>query len=186
MENSKSKQIDYYRNLLSLLQSGLDREELLIRIEQLPQTGYSGTYFSILTEVEGLLGKEIGPKYEWKNLKPEVSEEYKKGIIIRELEACIKGEEVPHEKLFGKNIKQISFNGKNIDVEELLCEPWCYILYASKNSDDYYLDLSRNHSSASWSVMHKLSKQQGETFLSNPNYDKARSVAVDAVVEQKP
>ncbi len=186
MEDIKKKQVECCQNLLNLLQSGFDNDTLLSEIELLSDIGCNGLFMNILYQLKALLGQEIGPEYEWKDTMPELDEEQKKGIIAKELKACLNQEEIKHEKIFERVTRQISFNGEKVKVEELLREPWCYILYKAVGAEWYYLFLTKSQSSASWSVMHKLSKQQGETFLSNPNYDNARSVAVDAEVEQKP
>jgi hypothetical protein len=159
---------------------------VLNQIKTIPQLGMSGTIHTVLWQIEGLYAKEIGPRYEWLDLEPDLNHAQKKEILISELEAAINEERIQQRMFFKQEIRQIVFNGEHIDIDTLLVEPWAFVLYKAKGSDIFYMDLTKNHSSAYWSELFRLTKEQGEALLAKPEYNFAYGIAGNAEAERRP
>lgn len=170
MEHPTDPTRDYARHLDRILADDLNGDALASALDQLSPLYVDSRLVELQKTAAMVWGLPGDPDYTWEDARPDLAQADKQALVRAVLTSHLAGAPTELPQLFHRKTAYIQFRGERIRVEEVLREDWGYILYRALDADTYYLNVCKNNSFAYYDETYRLSKAQGEAFISQPSY----------------
>lgn len=164
---------DFISQLLDILESKREVKALQFEsrkiIKYFDEKSVNGAIRSLTCQLECNLNIFESETLSFKDLRPELSENEKRLSIIVAFKEALKGN-LNFENTYETYIKYVIYNSDKIEVTEIYRENFGFILFKAVNSNEYYLDVMKNHSFAYWSELARITPSDAEELLKNSSY----------------
>ena len=128
------------------------------------------------TQLECLLGIFESETLAFKDLKPGLNLTERQRIIQDQFERFLNHEYRQVDVIYEIYTRYLMYNSDKIEVEEILRENFSFILFKAIHSNEYYLDVVKNHSFAYWTETCNLPAAEAEAFIKKSGYWEAQSL----------
>jgi len=156
--------------------------ELETKIAQARQGSLNGAIAFALQQLECLYGIYKSELTGCFDTSPAIRFEDKRTQIKNALSELLKGNSIDFS-FFEHRVNRIRRHDETIAVEEICRRDWQYILFRGIEKGEYYLQVQKDASGASWSETKRIDADKAKTLIADPGGSNALAIFAAANTE---